>query len=316
MRFMSKKQQSDVPRRRQASATDGPTRATPAELDTRYAFQRNRTLTGSLASGVASVNEHKAELKSPRVHAHHLRRHRRNAFGALVAVLLAAAGLYVLVTQSIVSVTVTSANSVGQDASLYQSKIHDYLAVRPLERFRFSLNTASLTTYLVAHDAPEVAQVDSTVSANGLGKAAIHLTFRNPVVVWQTGSTRLYVDAAGNTFTRNHFSEPGVQVVDQTGIQAQNNQVLASDRFLAFIGRVIGRMKDNGLTVTDIILPANTTRQVQVKVAGVSYPVKFSVDRPEGEQAEDAARSIRYLLAKGISAQYIDVRVSGKAYYQ
>ena len=34
------------------------------------------------------------------------------------------------------------------------------------------------------------------------------------------------------------------------------------------------------------------------------------------EQAEDAVRAIAYLNAKGISPEYLDVRVSGKAYYK
>jgi hypothetical protein len=44
--------------------------------------------------------------------------------------------------------------------------------------------------------------------------------------------------------------------------------------------------------------------------------VKFSVDRAVGEQAEDAARAVRYLDGKGMSPEYLDVRISGKAFYK
>ena len=62
--------------------------------------------------------------------------------------------------------------------------------------------------------------------------------------------------------------------------------------------------------------PKDTTRQVEVKLKGVTYPVKYSVDRPVGEQTEDAKRSIVHLQQRAIAAEYIDVRVSGKAYYR
>jgi hypothetical protein len=42
----------------------------------------------------------------------------------------------------------------------------------------------------------------------------------------------------------------------------------------------------------------------------------MSVDRPAGEQAEDAMRAIKYLQSKGMTPAYIDVRVGGKAYYK
>lgn len=200
---------------------------------------------------------------------------------------------------------------------MYELKIDDYLHKHPFERFRFALNTQALAAYMQAHDMPEVQAIASTVEPTSVfANASIHLTFRKPAVVWQTAGTKLYVDAKGNSFQRNYYAEPTVQVVDQTGIQSQNNQVLASNRFLAFIGKVVGRMQENGYNVTQVILPANTTRQVQIRVQGVAYPIKLTVDREVGEQAEDAARAVRYMQQKGITPEYIDVRVSGQAYYK
>lgn len=312
-----RKKSAPVPRRRletyQQGREQSPSVDAPANP---YAFRRNRTLVGSLSSNVTSVNEHGAELKSPRVHAHHLRRHRRRAGLALFALLAICVGLGYLMYESIVNVAVTTSAPGTFNSATYQSAIHEYLMAHPLERFRFSLNTSGLTTYLQAHGYPEVQSIDPTLPYGGIGRADVHVVFRNPAVVWHTGGTVLYVDAQGNAFTRNYYQEPDVEVVDQTGIPANGGQVLASDLLLGFIGKVVGRMSENGLTVSQIILPPNTTHQVQVSVQGVSYPIKFSIDRPVGEQAEDAARAIRYLASKGISAQYLDVRVSGRAYYQ
>lgn len=315
MGFLSKKTPL-VPGRRLEQNEQGRARPTPLDLDARYTFRRNRTLTGSLSSNVASVNEHGAELKSPRVHAHHLRRHRRHAGLALFTVLAVAAGLAYLIFQAIITVSITTSAPGQVDKAEYAQAIHSYLQNHPLERFRFSLNIANMTRYLQAHGYPEVDSIDNDIIFDGMGKAVAHITFRTAVVVWRTAGTAMYVDAKGNTFLRDYYQDPGVQIVDQTGIPTEGNQVLASNTFLGFIGKVIGRMKDNGYTVTQIVLPANTTRQLQVTVSGAAYPIKFSVDRPVGEQAEDAARAMRYLAVKGVTAQYLDVRVSGRAYYQ
>lgn len=292
-------------------------RATKADLDERYSFRRNRTLTGSLSSGVSSVNEHHAELKSARIRAHDLRKHRRNLlmafFGAAIVItVLGTAVWYSIAVPRVVLKGVTQA----ADASIYEQKIQSYLNEHFLERSRLTLNTGHLVEYLQDNGCPEVAEVSPDMSFSGLGSSKLSLTMRQPAVGWKTGATKLYVDVDGNAFQKNYFEEPGVEVVDQTGIEANNNQILASNRFLSFIGRTIGRFSAQGFTATKVILPVNTTRQLLVSLEGVSYPIIISVDRPAGEQVEDASRAIRYLTAKGIAVQYIDVRVSGRAYYK
>ena len=59
---------------------------------TAYTYRRNRTLTGSLVSRVPSAGESKAQLRSPRMHAHDLRRTRRRvvlSLGVVVGLLAA-----------------------------------------------------------------------------------------------------------------------------------------------------------------------------------------------------------------------------------
>lgn len=315
MNILRKKQQ--LPSRRSDVSGARAGRATENELAERYAFRRNRTLTGSLAPGVVSVNEHHAELKSVRIHTHDLRQHRRRLSGIFLIVALVAVALGYGIFQSIaIPKVVAVATERPIDAQYYEQKIQQYLNGRPLERSRVALNVERLAQYLQVNDAPEVLAVSPDMSFDGLGTSRLQLVMRRPVIAWRTGSSNLYVDDQGVAFARNYHPEPTVKVVDETGIVTKDNKVLASNRFLGFIGRVVGRMKASGLTVTQVALPANTTRQVAVTVEGVNYPIKYSVDRPVGEQTEDAVRAIRYLADKGIGAEYLDVRVSGKAFYK
>ena len=312
MKLLQKKQQ---PNRRSVPVGGG--RASTGDLSSRYAFRRNRTLTGSLSSDVASANEHTAELRSARVEVHHLRRHRKRLFLVLVGVLVAAAGIAWLIYQSVAGVTVlVDATVPPVDTSMYEEKIQEYLNGHPFERNRMTINTDSLTSYLQNNGYPEVAAVAVQAVPSGVGSSTLVLTMRQPVVAWKANASYLYVDSTGVSFTRNYYAAPSVEVVDQTGIQASNNQVLASTRFLGFIGRIIGHLKSQGYTATKAVLPENTARQLLVSVQEVSYPIKFSADRPAGEQAEDAARAIRYLQGVGYTPEYLDVRVQNRAYYK
>ncbi len=319
--FRSKQPASSPARRRAFSGSKGAGRRQAENqtgeqtLEQRYAFRRNRTLTGSLSSEVDSAKVNNMELRSPRVQGHDLRAHRRRVLGVLSVVLLVAGGLGYLVYQSIAAPKVTAATPTSIDSALYEQKVGEYLSTRFQQRLRSTLDTTALTSYLQDHGAPEVASVSPETSYAGFGASRFTFIMRQPVVVWRTGDHTYYVDALGNAFEKNYYAGPSVEVVDQTGIQAAGNQVLASDRLLGFIGRVIGRLNTQGHTVTKVVLPENTTRQVAVYTETVAYPVKFSVDRSAGEQAEDAARSIKYLQTRGVTPQYIDVRVAGKAYY-
>jgi len=302
------------PARRRTGHTDASLE--DAQISNRHTFRRNRTLTGSLASHVESAGEVNSELRSKRLQTHDLHAHRKRLGLYLFMSVCVVALLGWMIYQSIAIVSVTADTKSVIDQDLYSQKIQDFLAANPFERLRVTIDTTSLATYLQAHGCPEVASVNSQVTYEGFGKSGLQLTFRKPVVVWKTGSTKLYVDDAGNAFSRNLYDDPNVEVIDQTGIQAKDNQVLASERFLGTIGRVIGRMKAQGYTVNRVILPADTTHQLLISAEGLSYSMKFSTDRSAGEQAEDAARAIKYLQSKGITPEYIDVRVSGKAYYK
>ena len=314
MKILQKKQQ--LPNRRAASSQrEG--RASAEDLNARYTFRRNRTLTGSLVSEVGSAGEGRSELRSPRVQTHHLRRHRRRLGLVLFMVVAISAGLFWLVYQSVAVVRVViDAPIPPTETKLYEQKIQDYLNGHLFERNRVTLNTASLAEYLQDNGLPEVATATVNPEPAGIGVSTITLKARQPVVSWKTGPTQLFVDGEGVAFARNYYTPPTVEVVDETGIQAVDNKVLASDRFLGFIGRTVSRLQTQGFTASKVVLPVSTTRQLLVSIEALPYPIKFSVDRSAGEQAEDAARAIRYLDSRGVVPEYLDVRVAGRAYYK
>ncbi len=312
MALFSKKQKAEIPRRRQAAARE----ERQAQLDdqTSQLFRRNQTLTGSASSRISSPGESNAQMKSPRVQTHELTQKRRHVGGILGLVLMICGVLYLLLTQlSATVITRASVASIKLDAS-YAVAINDYFATQPLERLRFVTNMNHLNEYVQAK-VPEVASITMNGS-DGFGKTVFSLTMRRPIVSWNINGRIEYVDDTGTSFGRNYFATPAVQVIDKSGVQVQAGQTVASNRFLAFVGRAVGLSKQQNFTVTQVIIPEGTTRQIELQLQGIAYPIKLSIDRGVGEQIEDMARAIHWLQAHGQTPQYLDVRVAGEAFYR
>jgi hypothetical protein len=315
MSLFSKKEPS-APRRRIIDSNRESHRGDAEKMSQQGSFRRNRTLTGSASSDVASTNESKAQLKSPRVHAHDLVHHRRRLGVLFFTVLVCAAALFMLISQFTAGVVVRTQDVTVQVDSSYEEHIQDYLSRHPVERLKFFLNEAALDKFLQSA-APEVASVHISDSVRSFGTTEFTVTMRAPIAGWNVNGSQQYVDISGVSFAKNYFKTPAVQITDNTSIRVEAGQAVASNRFLGFVGLVVGLAKSQGgYVVTEVIIPAQTTREVQLKLKDIAFPVKFSVDRGAGEQVEDMKRSLGWLTAHGITPEYLDVRVSGKAFYK
>jgi hypothetical protein len=313
MALFSKKQ-PDMPRRRQDGSSSVSERATESSFDQRYAFRRNRTITGSASSQVASTSESNAQLKSSRVQVHELAQQRRRISSILALVLLGVIVLAGLVLQFTAQAVVRTSDVTRTLEPVYVNAVDEYLARQPIERLRFMLREDALNEY-VQSIAPEVASIHTDGFA-GFGKSLYIVEMRRPIAGWNIHGTQYYVDATGTSFARNHSPKPDVQIIDNSGIQVADGQAVASNQFLGFVGRVVGLATAQQHTVTQVIIPQGTTRQIELRVSEVDYPVRLSVDRVAGEQVEDMTRAMKWLREHGISPQYLDVRVSGRAYYR
>lgn len=309
------KQPNAVPRRRQQGGADE--QSAHADDSQRYTFRRNRTITGSSSAHIASSNELRANLVSPRAHAHHLAITRRRLLLYFVIVLTISFLLYMLINQLVatVSVRVTGAPALtNAQMKPYQDAVEAYYAARPAERLRFLLNEKAFLSNLQAFN-PEVESMHID-QGGSVGEALLSITPRQPIARWKTNGKREYVDSSGVVFAQNYFKTPAVEIRDNSGVQVANAKAVTSHRFLAFVGRVIGYAEAEGYQVKTATIPALTTRQVRITLAGVGPYFTLSIDRPPAGQVEDMVRIITYLKARGIHAKYVDVRVEGKAFYR
>ncbi|MEI6228907.1 MAG: hypothetical protein WCP11_02720 [Candidatus Saccharibacteria bacterium] len=295
-----KKKQKYIPGRRLATADES--------LDivgASNSFRRNQTLANSQLA------------QSPRSQAHHLTIHRRKVLLVFGVVLLSVIFLWLLISNftARVSVSVFNSNmSKTLDRANYEKVIQDFLDTNPMSRFTFFLDKVALNAF-VSSKLPEV----NMVSQQGMlqiGQTGFALTMRRPVAGWVINNKQYYVDAIGESFDINYFDNPSVQIIDNSGAANQSDTVVASRRFLGFVGKVVSESAGAGYTVTKAVLPPNTTRQLELSIKEGDYTVKLSIDRAAGEQIEDMVQALRYFNSKGYKPAFIDVRVSGKAFYK
>lgn len=283
-------------------------------------FRRSRTLTGSSSEDVRVAGEGRAQIKSPRLREHELRSHRRKLGVYLVIVAGCCAGIIALLAQfnGIITLAVQSQSPLVKpvDEAKYKSLLDQYYMERPQERFRFALNESALATYF-EEKAPEVAEV--AVESSGIATATANITFREPVVVWQQRGQRAYVDGVGHLFRQNYYNEPSVTVKDDSGLDSSSSEgnLIISDRFLQFMGRVIALTNESGAArVTGATLPRGYAREIDFNLEGRGYVVKTQLGRDAASQATDIINAVTYIEAKGLKPQYVDVRISGKAAYK
>lgn len=292
--------------------------AHPRPEEQEVVFRRSRTLTGSLSPQVSSSNESRAQLKTPRLKANELKKHRRLVVSGLVGTMLVIAGCVWLLDQYIVvpqTLTATRPIVTPVSSDDYASVVAEYLRTHPAERLLFLLNQQRLQAY-VQEKRPEVAGV-RIENASGVVAQTMNVTFRAPVAVWRVGDERLYVDASGVAYTRNLFGEPTVSVSDESGIDPARQRAIASTSLLRFIGQVVAGVESSAAgTVTQVTIPAGTLRELDLTLKDRPYRIKTNVDREAGEQVADIASIVRYLDERGIVPTYVDARVAGKAFYR
>ena len=279
-----------------------------------YSFRRSRTLTGSSSDTVRAAAEPRGDLRSERLKTHDLRKHRRKLGWLLLASLVIIGCLWTLLAQFIPSVSATTSGVDDSVRASYAATVHQYLSDRPSERFFFSLEQSELKRIVQAQH-PEIRDF-SLESTGFLQPAHAVVVLRQPIASWTIAGEKYYIDDQGVAFKRHVGTEPTLVVEDRTGIDPADAGAVASARMLRYTGRLVALVQQAGYTVEKVELPPQTSRQIDLRIAGKGYVVKTNLDRDPAGQAADVVNAVKYLESKQLAPAYVDVRVSSKAYYK
>ncbi|MBQ6486334.1 hypothetical protein IJI76_01220 [Candidatus Saccharibacteria bacterium] len=103
---------------------------------------------------------------------------------------------------------------------------------------------------------------------------------------------------------------PTVEIIDEGG------SGYVTDKIKTYVGKIERDLNDLGYKLIRAIIPAAKTREIDVYIEGRNEYYKCHLDRDTAETAEDVGRMVNYLDSKEIKPTYVDVRLSGRAYYK
>jgi hypothetical protein len=106
-------------------------------------------------------------------------------------------------------------------------------------------------------------------------------------------------------------------VTDQSGLDVKVHSQALSSTYISFVQQVSGQLANKGFTISSIIFPPEAY-ELDVRITGEPYYIKFNLENNDPrQQAGTFLATINYLKSKSITpAQYIDVRLDGRAYYK
>ncbi|MBQ6510684.1 hypothetical protein IJI94_01825 [Candidatus Saccharibacteria bacterium] len=109
---------------------------------------------------------------------------------------------------------------------------------------------------------------------------------------------------------QNDYDLSNIMVIDENGGEITNGTK-------KYIWQMSGDLADLGYTLEKVVLPVGMLREVDLYIKDFAGYIKTNSDRDTAVSAEDIDRMMKYLGEHGIGEiTYIDVRVSGKAYYK
>ncbi|MDR1300103.1 MAG: hypothetical protein LBK50_00115 [Candidatus Nomurabacteria bacterium] len=181
----------------------------------------------------------------------------------------------------------------------------EYLNDHPAQRVSFLLDQSDLNRY-IQKEMPEIE--NAKLQKANLFSSSLTLSLRHPVAKYGDA----FVDASGTVFSQNHYNEPTINIIDNSGANVEG----LTAKFLSFVGQVITGLKGQELAVESVVVPSGAVRFVEFRINGVGYPFKAQIDREATGQVADIINMKKYIENKGIIPSYVDVRVEGRGYYR
>lgn len=209
-------------------------------------------------------------------------------------------------------------NAFLRDEATYQAAADKYLASSPWNRNKITIDTGQFKQQMLAAF-PELADVSVALPLLA-HRPVVYLEPAQPALVLLANNGSFVLDTNGRALvssTELADTKGLPQVTDQSSLQVERNrQVLAADD-VRFIQTVSRQLAAKGVGVASMTLPAASS-QLDVRIAKQPYYVKFNLrDGDARGQVGTYLATMATLQRQKVSpAQYVDVRVEGRAYYQ
>lgn len=221
---------------------------------------------------------------------------------------------------NIVIVQPTGFNYQALSMSQYKSAVDKALNASIYNRFKPTLSTYDITASL-NKSLPDVGYVAVTVPLIG-STPTVYIQLAQPILIYQNSTNGYVIDSNGNIVADKSVLSPAdlskLPVVSSSsnGNYSVGQQILSSDN-VKFIHILQLAFKAKNIVVSKyVIVPG--TEQLNVYLANESYYIKFDLHQSDALlQVGTYLAAITTLRQQGIvPSQYINVMVSGRAFYK
>ncbi len=220
-------------------------------------------------------------------------------------------------------VSLTPAGSAGpfmHDKHVYQMAADSLLAGSVWNRNKITVNTEGVSRQMLKQF-PELSSVSITLPL--LSKhPTVYVQTARPALILSARNGSYVIDTTGKALIHSaNLSDKARQglplVTDQSGIDVRINHQALSSGDVSFILTVIAQLAASHVSVSALVLPAGTS-ELDLHVAGQPYTVKFNLQSGDARQQAGTFLAMQAeLKSRNMTpAQYVDVRVDGRAYYK
>jgi cell division septal protein FtsQ len=261
-----------------------------------------------------------------------LQRLRRHAGWLAGAVLLLAFGIFQMqlsTSPRVVSLMSASDAPFLQDSAVYQAASRKLFNASAANHNKLTVNATAIATSL-RQQFPELQEVSVSLPLFG-NQPTVYVRPAKPALLLAASNGSYVVDENGRalaeaTANTNLSGLKVPSVTDQSNLQVKLGQQVLPRTATDFVGLVSSQFAKQKLGIQSMTLPA-AAGELDVYLSGKPYFVKFNLQPgQQGQQGstDSAAVQIGTFLAlikklekQGTPpAQYVDVRLEGRAYYK
>ncbi len=216
----------------------------------------------------------------------------------------------------------TSGTDIGllHQTAIYQQAASQLLGSSVWNRNKLTVNISQINRAMLDRF-PELSHVSVTLPLLSQ-RPIVYVQTARPALILVTRDGSFVISDSGKALLSTSSLAPDTDlrvplITDQSGLTVSlNHQALSSDD-MRFVQTLIGQLSARHFSVSSMLLP-NATSELDVRLAGQPYAVKFNLQSGEARQQVGTFLATQAKLQSQniIPAQYIDVRVEGRAYYQ
>lgn len=280
-----------------------------------YVYYANRRSDLPLAGKGAVTERSRSMLNAPVGTKRPLSKRNKGIFFWLVvaAVLVLVFQLSVVSGGSKVVILQPDGTQTADGVSSYEKTVNQLLATSILNRSKITIDARGVADELRKRH-PEVESAVLTLPFIG-GQPTLYISQSEPVFVLRQGTHRYTLSASGY-ITGNASGDSELPLVeDETSETLTIGKQLLPRSSVQFMRNIQYQFEQADIPVGSLVLPAQKAYEVDARLKGKPYIVRFNLEEDAVQQSGAAIATIQQ-LGQTVPTSYLDVRVPERAYYK